>query len=118
MRNIFLLLLLTVVIQQIKAQEHTPYSRYGLGFPADNNVAQSAQMGGLGAAFESYETVNYLNPASYASLRYTTLDAGFSGNLGKIKTQANKAKQSSFSLNYLSLFFPANKYWTTGVSLL
>ncbi|MDB5228622.1 MAG: hypothetical protein JWN78_2815 [Bacteroidota bacterium] len=118
MRNIFLLVFLAVVIQQIKAQEHTPYSRYGLGFPADNNTAQSAQMGGLGAAFQSFETVNYLNPASYAALRFTTLDAGFSGNFGKIKTQSLKAKQSSFSLNYLSLFFPANKYWTTGASLL
>jgi hypothetical protein len=75
-------------------------------------------MGGLSAAFQSGETVNYLNPASYAALQLTTLDAGFSGNFGKIKTQTQKAKQNSFSLNYLSLFFPIKKYWVTGVSLL
>lgn len=118
MRNLFLLLTLTVFIQQANAQEHTPYSRYGLGFAFDNNNAQSAQMGGLGAAFQSGETVNYLNPASYAALQLTTFDGGFSGNFGQIKTKALKAKQNSFSLNYLSLFFPVNKYWTTGVSLL
>ncbi len=118
MRRILLITLLALTVRPLLAQEHTPYSRYGLGFASDNNNAQSAQMGGLGAAFQSGETVNYLNPASYASLRLTTLDAGFSGNFGKIKTQNLKAKQNSFSLNYLSLFFPVNKYWTTGASLL
>jgi hypothetical protein len=118
MRNLFLLLTLLGSIQLSDAQEHTPYSRYGLGYAFDNNTAQSAQMGGLGAAFQSSETVNYLNPASYAALKFTTFDAGFSGNFGKLKTQTLKAKQNSFSLNYMSLFFPVNKYWTTGVSLL
>ncbi len=118
MRNLFLLLILTVVLQQANAQEHTPYSRYGLGFAFDNNCAQSAQMGGLGAAFQSGETVNYLNPASYAALQLTTFDVGFSGNFGKIRTQNLKAKQNSFTLNNLSLFFPIKKYWTTGVSVL
>ncbi len=118
MRNIFLFIFLSVVLQQAFAQERTPYSRYGLGFVADNNCAQSAQMGGLGAAFQSPETVNYLNPASYASLQFTTFDAGVSGNFNKLKTQTLKAKQNSFSLNYLSIFFPVNKYWTTGASLL
>jgi len=118
MRNFFLLFFSLVVLQQVNAQEHTPYSRYGLGYAFDNNNAQSSQMGGLSATFQSGETVNYLNPASYASLQLTTLDAGFSGNFGTIKTQSLKAKQNSFTLNYLSLFFPVKKYWTTGVSLL
>ena len=118
MRNIFLLTFLTIVLQTVTAQERTPYSRYGFGFVSDNNNAQSAQMGGLGAAFQSSETVNYLNPASYASLQFTTFDAGISGNFNKLKTTTLKAKQNSFSLNYLSIFFPVNKYWTTGASLL
>lgn len=118
MRNIFLFIFTIVAIQQIYAQEHTPYSRYGLGFGYDNNCAQSAQMGGLGASFQSGETVNYLNPASYASLQLTTLDASFSGNFTTLKTQAMKAKQNSFSLNNLSLFFPIKKIWVTGASLL
>ncbi len=118
MRNSLLLLVLVFGIQFVKAQEHTPYSRYGLGFVYDNNTAQSAQMGGLGAAFRSGETVNYLNPASYSALQLTTFDGGFSGNFGKLKTNKIKEKQNSFSLNYLSLFFPVNKYWTTGLAML
>ncbi len=100
------------------AQEITPYSRYGLGYLVDNNHMQSAQMGGLGAAFQSAECPNYINPASYAAMQLTTFDAGISGNFERIKTQTSKSKQNSFQLNYLSIFFPANKYWTTGVSLL
>lgn len=118
MRNLLAVFFLIIGISDLSAQEHTPYSRYGLGFVSDNNTAQSAQMGGLGAAFQSGETVNYLNPASYASLQFTTLDGGFAGNFSTIKTQELKAKQNSFSLNYLSIFFPINKYWTSGASLL
>ena len=58
-------------------QEHTPYSRYGLGFGYDNNCAQSAQMGGLRCNVNQAETVNYLNPAHHAPLQLTTLDANF-----------------------------------------
>lgn len=118
MRNIFLISLIALFVQQTVAQESTPYSRYGLGFNSDNNNAQSAQMGGLGASFQSGETVNSLNPASYATLGMTTLDVGFSGNFGKIKTSDVKIKKNSFSLNYLSVFFPVKKFWTTGASLL
>lgn len=118
MRKIFLFFILAITIQVLDAQERTPYSRYGLGYMFDNNNAQSSQMGGLGAAFQSGETVNYLNPASYAALQLTTFDGGFAGNFERIKTQTQKAKQNSFSLNYLSLFFPVKKFFVTGVSLL
>lgn len=118
MRKIFFLFVVVLFAQQANAQESTPYSRYGLGNVFDNNTAQSAQMGGLGAAFQSAEVVNYLNPASYAALRFSSFDAGFSGNFSRLKTSSLKAKQNSFSLNYLSLFFPINKYWTTGAALL
>lgn len=118
MRNFFLTLLLITTVQFLFAEESTPYSRYGLGYSTDNNNAQSAQMGGLSAAFQSAETVNYLNPASYAALQLTTLDAGFSGNFVRTKSASLKSKQNNFSLNYLSIFFPINKYWTTGAGLL
>ncbi|MEN9446918.1 MAG: hypothetical protein RJA25_207 [Bacteroidota bacterium] len=118
MRNLFILLLTLVSLQSAHAQEHTPYSRYGLGYAFDNNNAQSSQMGGLGAAFQSAESGNAINPASYSALQYTTLDVSFSGNFTTIKTQTQKAKQSNFSLNNLSLYFPIKKYWVTGVGLL
>lgn len=117
MRNLIFFILFFIAIGS-SAQEATPYSRYGLGYLVDNNHMQSAQMGGLGAAFQSAECPNYINPASYAAMQLTTFDGGFTGNFEKIKTQTAKSKQNSFQLNYLSIFFPANKYWTTGVSLL
>lgn len=117
MRKLLLSLLVFAAFGSF-AQESTPYSRYGLGYLVDNNHMQSAQMGGLGAAFQSAESPNYINPASYASMQLTTFDGGISGNFEKIKTTNTKSKQNSFTLNYLSLFFPVNKYWTTGASLL
>ncbi|HRB19761.1 MAG TPA: hypothetical protein PKZ14_06740, partial [Chitinophagales bacterium] len=77
MRKTYLFIFLTFATVQVFAQQNSPYSRYGLGNLFDNNNAQSAQMGGLGAAFQSGESVNYLNPASYASLQLTTFDGGF-----------------------------------------
>ncbi|MFN8282755.1 MAG: hypothetical protein U0U67_06040 [Chitinophagales bacterium] len=117
MRKLLLFFLVLSAVG-LYAQESTPYSRYGLGYLVDNNHMQSAQMGGLGAAFQSAESPNYINPASYASMQLTTFDGGISGNFERIKTTDTKSKQNSFTLNYLSIFFPANKYWTTGASLL
>lgn len=101
-----LLLIFTLIVLAAYGQDLTPYSRYGLGFAADNNHAQSAQMGGLGAAFQSSESPNYLNPASYGAMVLTTFDAGFGGNFIRLKTNTMKAKQNNFALNYLSIFVP------------
>ena len=117
MRKLILFFLVVAAFGSF-AQESTPYSRYGLGYLVDNNHMQSAQMGGLGAAFQSAESPNYINPASYATMQLTTFDGGISGNFEKIKTANTKSKQNSFTLNYLSIFFHVNKYWTTGASLL
>ncbi len=113
-----LLLIFTLIVLAAYGQDLTPYSRYGLGFAADNNHAQSAQMGGMGAAFQSPESPNYLNPASYGAMVLTTFDAGFGGNFIRLKTNTMKAKQNNFALNYLSIFVPVKKYWVTGVGLL
>ncbi len=114
--NLFFIFCLIVLTAY--SQEQTPYSRFGLGYSADNNIAPSAQMGGLGAAFQSAESPNYLNPASYGAMVLTTFDGGFGGNFVRLKTDVQKAKQNNFSLNYLSIFFPIKKYWVTGVGLL
>ncbi|MBX3257286.1 MAG: hypothetical protein KF862_24385 [Chitinophagaceae bacterium] len=60
----------------VSAQENSPYSRYGLGdvVPSQNVVTRA--MGGASAAFYDAVTVNFVNPASYARLKYTTFDVG------------------------------------------
>ena len=58
------------------SQENSPYSRYGIGnlVPAGNILNRG--MGGISAAFADPATVNFINPASYSRLIYTTLDVG------------------------------------------
>jgi hypothetical protein len=53
----------------VKAQDNSPYSRYGLGneFPRTNVVNRG--MGGISAAYIDVTSVNYTNPASYAKFQ-------------------------------------------------
>ena len=53
----------------VKAQDNSPYSRYGLGneFPRTNVVNRG--MGGVSAGYIDVTSVNYNNPASYAKFQ-------------------------------------------------
>ena len=51
------------------AQDNSPYSRYGIGdlYPNANNLNRG--MGGISAAYADWLSVNFVNPASYASFK-------------------------------------------------
>lgn len=75
--RIFLFLIVGILLNNIvSAQENSPYSRYGIGdiLPGQNIVNRA--MGGASAAYFDPVTVNFMNPASYARLKYTTFDVG------------------------------------------
>lgn len=69
----------------VNAQSGTnsPYSQYGLGILSDQTSGFNRGMNGVGLGFHEHNQVNYLNPASYASLDSMTfiLDAGISGQV-------------------------------------
>lgn len=54
------------VLPASKAQDNSPYSRYGLGDKTPTGNVISRSMGGINAAHNDYYDVNYNNPASYA----------------------------------------------------
>lgn len=64
------------MITHIKAQENSPYSRYGLGdiVPSQNTINRA--MGGISAAYHDYQSINFTNPASYANISLVTYDLG------------------------------------------
>ena len=65
------------VCSLVQAQNiNSPYSRYGLGdiVPGQNILTRG--MGGIGTAYYDYQSVNFLNPASYGRLQTVTLDFG------------------------------------------
>lgn len=56
------------------SQENSPYSRYGVGNIMPKGNILNRGMGGISAAYTEPATINSVNPASYSSLIYTTLD--------------------------------------------
>src|ERR1700754_4788341 len=83
----FIILLLAVSAFKAGAQTNattsSPYSRYGLGDIDQAVTPQQRGMGNIGAAINkinNYNTINVLNPASYAEINYTTFDIGIYGN--------------------------------------
>lgn len=112
------------------AQENSPYSRYGLGdlVPTANVVNRS--MGGVAAAYADYDkrydqkdryqkpqTVNFLNPASYAKLRITSFDLGFEIDNRTLHAvdQAEKFKAASAIISYVQLGIPLNRKHSLGM---
>ncbi len=69
-------LVLFVIPLISSSQENSPYSRYGVGNLVPSGNILNRGMGGISAAFADPATVNFINPASYSRLIYTTLDVG------------------------------------------
>ena len=113
----FILTITTIVAAVADNGINSPYSRYGMGVLADQNLGVNRQMGGLGYALRSGSYINLLNPASFAAADTLTMlfDAGFSiqnVNFKEGNVQKN-AKNGSF--DYLAMQFRACK--NVGVSI-
>lgn len=103
-------------ISLAKAQtENSPYSRYGLGdvVPSQNIITRG--MGGISAAYSDFQSVNFLNPASYARLKATTLDIGVDFTSRTLRSTDPPSKFSAYSPNiaYVQLGVPLlkNRNW-------
>jgi len=90
------------------SQENSPFSRYGIGNLSPQGNVLNRGMGGISAGFSDVTTVNFLNPASYANLIYTTLDIGaeFDSRVLKITTPADKYTSNNAFISYLQLGIP------------
>lgn len=62
-------ILLTACFNPLKAQDNSPYSRYGLGDIVPSNNISSRAMGGINAAYNDFLSINFNNPASYGSFQ-------------------------------------------------
>jgi hypothetical protein len=99
--------------------ENSPYSRYGLGDVVPGQNILSRGMGGVSAAYYDFNTVNFINPASYGRLQATTLDLGVELSNRTLKANNPPRKFSSYSPNisYVQLAFPLKKNGGWGVNL-
>lgn len=113
-----MLFMLSLASLGTRAQENSPYSRYGLGdlTPAQNILNRS--MGGIATAFGDYSTVNFTNPASYAELKITTLDVGldYTSRTLRALNPPRKFNSSYLIPSYLQLGLPLSKTKNWGMN--
>ena len=96
---------------------NSPYSRYGLGILADQNLGVNRQMGGLGYALRSNSYINLLNPASFSEADTITMlfEGGFSMQNINISEGNVKKNFGNASFDYIAMQFRAFK--GVGISL-
>ena len=95
------------------ATTSSPYSRYGLGDINPQTLPQNAGMGGISAAINrisGFNNINPLNPASYATINFTTIDAGIYSSISTFSQsgQAN-VTNANFRLSHIAFAIPVTK---------
>ncbi len=102
------LLSAVLISTTVTAQENSPYSRYGIGDLTPNHNIVTRGMGGISAGFSDYQSINFVNPASYANIPNTIFDIGAEADIRTLKS-ANPAKKFSNAnslFSYLQLGVP------------
>ena len=109
------------------AQENSPYSRYGLGDIVPKTNIVSRGMGGISAGYSDYQSINFINPASYSNLKTTIFEIGAEADTRVLKSLSPAARYSATNavISYLQLGFPikmknANKkniFWAMNMGL-
>ena len=105
MRKLFLstLLLGSALMVNAESGTNSPYSQYGLGILSDQTSGFNRGMNGVGLGFHEHNQVNYLNPASYASIDSMTfiLDAGISGQVTNFEENGVKKNANNSNFEYV-----------------
>ncbi len=91
-----------------KAQENSPYSRYGLGDLTPNHNVFTRGMGGISAAVADTRSINFTNPASLSWITSTIFDVGVEVDYRTLKSTnpAKKFTSANTYINYLQIGFP------------
>ena len=118
MKKIFAAVCLAGLAVQVSAQSGTnsPYSQYGLGALASQATSFNRGMNGLAYGFHERNQVNYMNPASYASVDSLSFifDAGVSLQMTNFEENGNSLNTKNADIEYVVASFRAFKH--VGVS--
>ncbi|MBC7689837.1 MAG: hypothetical protein H7211_16860, partial [Aquabacterium sp.] len=122
-----LLIVVCGLQQSVYSQENSPYSRYALGDMVPKTNIVSRGMGGIAAGFSDFQSINAVNPASYANLKTTIFDIGAEADRRTLKSTNPAARFTATNavISYLQLGFPiklkkANKkdiFWAMSFGL-
>jgi len=112
--RLFITFLLAVCVLEARSQStattSSPYSRYGLGDFSSQLLPQNVGMGGISTATNvigGYNSVNIINPAAYATMNYTIIDAGLSTNIVSLsKAGSPNEGVAGTRLSHITFAFP------------
>ncbi len=94
---------------QMSNKDNSPYNRFGIGTLTDSRNAAIRGMGGTASGYSEEYTVNSFNPASYAFLRFTTLEFALEARSRSILFDT-VVKSSTATFSYFNLGIPLKKY--------
>jgi len=103
------------------SQAESPYSRYGLGTLRNPVFSANEGMGYLAAPYASGVNINYSNPASYASLSWTTVELGVLIDGAHLTGGDSSYRAGNGSVNHFAIALkPAAKHndWAISLGLL
>lgn len=132
LQHILLMVSCLGLIGGVFAQDNSPYSRYGIGdlVPQTNIITRS--MGGISAAYIDNLSVNFNNPASYASFQSFRekkskkiasgrMVADFGVNVDRRNLQApgnaNNFVASNALFSYVQVGMPLRQGWGMGLGI-
>ena len=123
---LFLNVILMTAGSAVKAQDNSPYSRYGIGTLSPSTNILNRGMGSIVAAYNDPLTVNFNNPASYASFKTyleqkskkatsgrVILDAGINFGSRTLREGNNPDKFTSNDayFSYIQVGIPLKQNW-------
>jgi hypothetical protein len=115
--KVFITILLAFIAFGAQAQStattSSPYSQFGLGDIEPSLLPQNLAMGGIATAINKinlYNNINPLNPASYGTINFTTIDAGIYANFQSFNQNGQPgSKNSNFRFSHLAFAIPVSK---------
>jgi len=105
---------------QAQPVTNSPYARYGIGNGLAGPNVRSAGLGNMGVAIREDSipfVVNFSNPASYTSLKFTAFDIGTYASIATISSTTQREDVNRFNLSYFTLGFPITKWWSGAFGL-
>ncbi len=119
--RLFCFLILVSASFSALAQVESPYSRYGLGTLRSPVFSANKGMGYLAAPYNSIMNINAANPASYASLAFTTIEVGALIDGSNIVTNDSSYRAGAGNVNHFAIAFvpiPKKAAWAITIGLM
>lgn len=98
--------LLVTVISLAQKSNVSAYSFFGIGDSNSSNTTEHLAMGGAGVAYSDFYRLNMSNPASLASLQFTSYALALENKNISAKDNNNKQSAATTYLSYLAMAVP------------